>query len=118
MEKTKYTLKFINNGKEFEIPNWTVQKHEKAMVNALKATKDKELTSEQKENMLKFYIMLETLREIDDTVTIEDITGFFIHPENIVEFFNAVYYEGKQDIYFRKVEKSHQKKKKDTLKRT
>lgn len=116
MKKIKYTLKFVNNGKEFEIPNWTVQKHEKAMVHAIEAAKGKELTAEEKENMLKFYIMLETLKEIDENVTIEDITDFFIHPENIVEFFNAVYYEGKQDIYFRKVEKPPRKKK-DTLKK-
>jgi len=41
MTKIKYTMKFVNEGKEFEMPPWTVEKHEKAMVNAVKATKDK-----------------------------------------------------------------------------
>lgn len=116
MTKVKYTLKFVNNGKEFEIPIWTVAKHERAIVNAVARAKDKDLGEKEKEDILKFCIIWETLKEIDDKVTLEEISEFFIHPDNIVEFFNAVYYEGKKDIYFHKVEKPP-KEKKDTSKK-
>jgi len=116
MKKTKYTLEFVNEGKEFELPPWNVQKHERAMVNAVKATKDKKLSSAEKESKIKFYIILEALQEIDASVTFEDVSGFFVHPENIVEFFNAVYYEGKKDIYFHQEEKPPKKKKGTTKK--
>jgi len=117
MTKIKYTLKFVNEGKEFEMPPWSVKKHEKAMVNAVKETKDSKMTNAEKESTIKFYIILETLQELDASVTIEDVTGFFVHPENIVEFFNAVYYEGKQDIYFHQEEEKPPKKRKGTTKK-
>ena len=113
MKKVRYTLPFVNKGKAFVLPIWTTQKHEHAMVEAVKATKDKKMDEKEKENMLKYFIILETLQEIDDTVTIENVTKFFIHPENAVEMFNAVYYAGMKDIYFHQVEKPP-KNKKDT----
>ena len=116
MTKIKYTLKFVNEGKEFEMPPWTVEKHEKAMVNAVKATKDKKMSNAEKESMVKYQIILIALQEIDASVTIEDIIEFFVHPDNIIEFFNAVYYEGKKDIYFHQEEKPPKKKKGTTKK--
>jgi hypothetical protein len=117
MKKIKYTLKFVNDGKEFVLPEWNVQKHERAMVKAIEASKgNKEVTKDEKESMLKLYIILETLLEIDSTVEIEDVSKFFTHPENIVEFFNAVYYEGKHDIYFHQEEKPPKKRKGTTKK--
>ena len=116
MRKIKYTLKFVNEGKEFVIPEWNVQKHERAMVNAVKATKAKDISDSEKENMVKFYIILEALQEIDSSVTIEDVSGFFVHPDNIIEFFNAVYYAGKKDIYFHQEEKPPKKRKGTTKK--
>ena len=115
--KIKYTLPFVNEGKEFEIAPWSVQKHEHSMAKAVAVTKDnKEMSDDDKENMLKFYIILETLQEIDSSVVIEDVMNFFTHPENIVEMFNAVYYEGKKDIYFHKEVKPPSKKKGTTKK--
>ena len=108
----KYNLPFVNKNKPFELPNWSVQMHEKAMVEAVDATKDKkEMSGVEKENELKFYIILESLQKIDSTVTIENVKDYFTHPENIVDFFNAVYYAGKKDIYFRKADKPSKNKK-------
>ena len=101
MKGIKYKLPFVNSGKEFEIPNWTVEKHEKSIANALANTKDrKDLSNVQKENEVKYAIIYETLLEIDETVKIEFIREFFVHPDNLVEFFTAVYSAGKKDIYF------------------
>lgn len=114
--KQKLTLKFVNKGEAFEVENWTVLMHEHAMKKAVDATKDKKMSEMEKENELKYYIILESLQKIDSTVTIEDVKKFFTHPENIVEAFNMVYYEGKQDIYFHQEEKPPKKKKNTTKK--
>jgi len=111
MKEVKYTLPFVNKGKSFSVPDWSVQMHEGAMVKAVEATKGKKISEVKKENELKFYIILESLRKIDSTVTIENVKDYFSHPENIVDFFNAVYYAGKKDIYFRKAEKPPKNKK-------
>lgn len=114
--KQKLVLKFVNKGKPFEVVNWTVEMHEKAMVKAIEATEKSKMSEIEKENELKYYIILESLQKIDSTVTIDDVKKFFIHPENVVEAFNLVYYAGKQDIYFRKGKKSPSTKK-DTSKK-
>ena len=111
--KTEYSLKFVNKGKPFTVPNWTVQSHEHAMVKAVEATKDSKMSDIEKENELKYYVILETLQKIDSTVTIENVKEFFTHPENIVEAFNIVYYAGKQNIYFSKALNKKGKSKKD-----
>jgi hypothetical protein len=54
--------------------------------------------------------MYETLFEIDESVEIDDIRKYFMHPENMIEFFNAVYYAGKKNIYFRQEEKPPKRK--------
>jgi hypothetical protein len=117
MRRIKYTLPFVNKGKEFVIPNWTVEKHETAIANTVEFTKEnKELSDIQKENELKYYIIYETLIEIDKTVTVDQIREFFGHPDNLVEFFTAVYSAGKKEIYFRK-EENPPRKKSSTLKK-
>lgn len=111
MKKIKYTLKFVNKGKPFVVRDWTVEKHERAIAAALEVTKGREdLSSVQTENELKYAIMYEALVEIDKTVELDSIREFFVHPENMVEFFNAVYYAGKKNIYFREEEKPPKKK--------
>ena len=110
MRKIKYSLKFVNKGKPFVVTNWTVEKHEKAIALAIEYTKDKENASETiKENWLKYAIIYQTLVEIDETVTIEDVMKFFTHPENLVDAFNSVYYAGKKDIHFHESSKKVKK---------
>jgi hypothetical protein len=111
MKKIKYALKFVNKGKPFVISDWTVEKHERAIATALEFTKGrKDLNDTQKENELKYAIMYEALLEIDESVELDEVRKYFIHPENIVEFFNAVYYAGKKNIYFRQEEKPPKKR--------
>ena len=103
MRTIKYSLPFVNKGKPFEVTNWTVSKHEKAIALAIEHTKNiKNMSETDKENWLKYTIIYQTLVEIDESIKIEDIKEYFSHPENLVEMFNAVYYAGKKDIYFRK----------------
>jgi len=109
--KQKLTLKFVNRGKPFEVPDWTVEKHEKAIALAVEYTKNnKDLSEVRKENELKYAIIYETLLEIDKTVKIESVREFFTHPENLVDAFNLIYYAGKKDIHFHGGEKRPRKK--------
>jgi len=96
-KKVKYNLKFVNKGKPFTIPNWTTEKHETALSELVKNEKGK--TPKQLDNLFRYYVVLQTLREIDETVTIEQVKN--VHIENLVELFNVIYYAGKVDIVFR-----------------
>ena len=97
----KLSLKFVNDGKPFEVGPWTVQKHEDTM--RMIATDMKDASSEEQERSFQFYVLLVGLREIDETVTMTDIKS--LHPENVVELFTLVYLSGKVDVFF------HQKSK-------
>ena len=104
MKKELYTLKFVNKGKPFEIPIWTVDKHERAMAHLLQDHKTK--SAAEQDSLLRSYIIYETLVEIDPDVELEKIQA--LHPENLVDMFNAVYLAGKKDIHF--PQKSSKKK--------
>jgi len=96
MSKTKYTLEFVNDGKPFELPDWTVKKHEQALDRLIK--KHGEAAVDKQDRLLRTYIIYETLVEIDPDVNIEEIEN--MHPDNQVELFSAVYTAGKKDIHF------------------
>lgn len=99
-KRVRYSLKIVNNGKPFKISNWTVEKHEDALSELTKNEKGK--TTKQLDGLFRYYVILQTLQEIDENVTIEQVKG--IHVENIVELFNVIYNAGKVDIVFRKGE--------------
>jgi len=101
----KYTIKFVKNGEPFEMPDWTTKKHEAAIAECLKNCKD--LPAEEQDKELRFYIIYQTLHEIDDTVKLDTIRN--LHPEDLIELFEAVYNAGKRGIVFQ--EKSRTKKK-------
>lgn len=100
------TVKKFNNGKPFILPNWTVMKHKAVLENINKLPEN--TTEEDKDIEFQFFCIYEGLKVIDPSVELEDIKG--IHPMVLTELFNAVYEEGKCDIYFReKVKKSKSK---------
>lgn len=112
----KYTLKFVNNGDPFEMPDWTVEKHEKSLAKLTIAQKENKWTDEQAAKEYKFYVIHETLLEIDPNCTLEDVKSIR-HPATRIELFNAVYEAGKESIYyvppsdFRKGQKTQKSKK-------
>ncbi len=96
MSKQKYVLDFVNSGKPFELPNWTVERHESAMARLVKDYKDADASKQDR--LLRNYIIYEALLAVDESVKLDDIQK--MHPENLIELFNAVYLEGKKDIFF------------------
>jgi hypothetical protein len=93
-----YALDFVNEGKPFIFPKWTIDMHEAAMLNMIK--ENPEATDEEKESGFRYHVLLESLKQVDEEVKLEDVKD--LHPENLVVLFNAAYTSGKRDIYFRK----------------
>ncbi len=105
----KYKLKFVNKGKPFNMPHWTVGKHKAALATMI--TECKDMTEEERADEFNYYVIHETLKQIDPDVTIDDIKE--MHPEDLVALFNDVYSAGKEGIYdkdFHKGEKTPRKK--------
>jgi len=96
MTKKKYSLSFVKDGKPFEMPKWTVEKH-KRVLNRL--SKRKGLSQEEAEDFFQYYVIYESLSQIDSSVTLKSIKE--LHPEDLIALFNAVYNKGKEGILFR-----------------
>ena len=91
------TVKKFNSGKPFKLPNWTVMKHKTVLEEIHKLPKG---TSEViKDIEFQYWAIYESLKEIDPELDIENIKN--LHPIVLSQLFDAVYNEGKYDIYFR-----------------
>jgi hypothetical protein len=106
MTEKKYSLKIVNKGKPFVMPKWTVGKHRAAMSQMLAECKD--MSEEEKTEEFNYYVIYQTLKQIDNDVSLEDIKT--LHPEDLIQLFNDVYNAGKEGIYFRKGKKPKTKK--------
>ena len=94
----KYSLKFVNKGKPFAMPKWTVGKHKAALAHMMKECKD--MSEEDRTDEFNYYVIYQTLKQVDNDVTLEDIRN--LHPEDLILLFNDVYNAGKEGIYFQK----------------
>jgi len=91
----KLKLKFINEGKAFEIPLWTTKKHESALDKLVKDTKD--LSDKEKDREFKFYVIHESLLEVDPDCRMEDVKA--MHPTDTVDLFSVLYNAGRTGIW-------------------
>lgn len=107
MTKKKYSLDFVKNGNPFVMPKWTTKKHKAALVQMNKECDG--MSDEEKNDEFNYYIIFQTLKQIDPSVEISKIRE--MHPEDIIALFDAVYNEGRQGIYFQEGEKPKQRKK-------
>ena len=103
----KYSLKFVNKGKAFCMPKWTTGKHKAAL--AMMTKECKGMSNEEMNDRFNFYVIYQTLHQIDNNITIANIED--LHPEDLIELFNAVYNAGKEGIYFQSSPKKKGKKK-------
>jgi len=107
---TKYKLSFINKGKPFLMPKWTVGKHKAALAEMMNNCSN--LSDQEKEEEFTYYVIYQTLKQIDPSVSIDDIKS--MHPEDVVPLFDVVYNAGKEGIYFREGKNPRPKKSKST----
>lgn len=94
----KYNLKCVNKGKPFKMPDWTPEKHERALAKLVKAKKENKWTDKKTNAEFKYFVIHETLLELDPNCKFEKIPR---HPETIRDLFNAVYNAGKEDIFYK-----------------
>ncbi|MFW9853043.1 MAG: hypothetical protein ACFFDS_08875 [Candidatus Thorarchaeota archaeon] len=109
MLKQKFTLKFINNGDPFEMPNWTPEKHEAALSKLDVEQQKNKWNDRQADNEFKYYVIYETLVEIDPNCDFEKVRK--LHPATLIELFREVYYAGKENIYYQDFRKGHKAQK-------
>lgn len=102
----KLKLKFVNDGKAFDIPDWTTEKHESALAKLIKETKD--LTDDERDKKFKFYVVHESLLEIDPNCKFEDVVK--MHPIDIIELFTVLYNAGRTGIWEANFQKGTSKK--------
>lgn len=100
MTKIEYTFKYVNNGKPFEMPDWTVDKHTKALAKLAEYAKGKKMSKEDADDVFKYFIIHETFLELDPTCPLEKVMAIK-HPMDLIEWFNAVYNAGRQGIYYK-----------------
>ena len=105
----KYSLPFVNDGKPFELPPWTVIRHEAAINKCMEAVKGKSPEFQDKE--LRFYVILESLQVIDDSVTIQQIKE--MHVDDMLALFEEAYNAGKRGILFQEQPPGKSKKSKE-----
>jgi hypothetical protein len=95
MSEKRLKLKFVNEGKAFSIPSWTTKKHETALDKLVKDTKD--LPDKEKDREFKFYVIHESLLEVDPNCKMEDVRA--MHPTDTVDLFSVLYNAGRTGIW-------------------
>ena len=96
MKKEKYSLKFVNNGKAFLMPDWTVEKQE-ALLDVMSKYDDlQEKNIKEFNRIWRVELILLSLHEIDDSVTKENIIK--LHPDDFLELATTVYDAGRKGI--------------------
>lgn len=107
----KYSLDFVNEGKEFKITNWTIEKHTSALDRLAQLIKEKgEMSNKDSDIWFKRYVVYEALLEIDEDVKIEKIID--MHPLDFLQLFSDVYNAGRKGIYHINPPKATSKKQK------
>jgi len=95
----KYSVKFVNGGKPFDMPEWTVAKHEDFLNEMLPYEEKVKLNILKKDDFDKIFrakMVLKTLTEIDSKVTEKDLMS--LHPDDFISLWMAVYNSGKKGI--------------------
>ena len=107
----KYEVDCVNNGKAFDFPPWTNQKH-KAVLSIVAKYQDK-LEEKELDEKYRRILVLTALKDIDPGVTEDDLDS--IHPDDLLALFTAAYMSGRKGIIskdFRKAQKKSQEQKK------
>jgi len=98
MSKT-YSLKFLNGGSPFVMPEWTLKKHEELLEEMIPLDEQLKLKVIKQNDYDKKYrlnMMLLSLKQIDQKVTEKDLME--LHPDDFIDLWVAVYNSGKKGI--------------------
>lgn len=102
MKDEKISLSFVNKGKEFSLPKMTVERHQEYLIK-LKDIEEKYKDEQKKDIEANIALVLETLKMIDDNVSMDDIKK--MHPQDLAELSIMIFNAGRElggDKGFRK----------------
>ena len=94
-----YSLKFVLEGKTFEMPTWTVDKHEKLLEEMIpfdEQLSTLKITQKEYERQYRLRMILTSLHAIDIKVSEKDLQE--LHPDDFIELWIACYNSGKRGI--------------------
>lgn len=95
----EYNIVFVNAGKSFSMPEWTVRKHEKLMESMIpydEKVRDTKMTQTDYDKLYRIKMILLSLCEVDPKVTDKDLQT--MHPDDFIDLWIAVYNSGKKGI--------------------
>jgi hypothetical protein len=96
-EEQEYKISFVNKGKPFKLSRWTVKKHNDILRKSAQYEKDNpDMNEEERLNKYQTYLILEGLKEIDESVKEDDIED--MHPIDRNELFAAIFNNGREGI--------------------
>ena len=117
MKKTKYNISFVLDGKDFELNDWTVGKHEQVLKEIAELKKKNEKISEKElDEKYRTILILKGLNEVDPNVTEDNLKN--LHPDDMLALFSAVYLQGKRGILAEESNPFRKKKTKNTKSKT
>lgn len=97
MSDGKYKLSFVNDGKPFDLSNWSVKKHNDVLKKmAAYEEKHSKLSEEDKDDMFQNVLILRGLQDVDKTVKISNLET--MHPQDKKALFTAIYFTGREGI--------------------
>jgi hypothetical protein len=95
----KYSIVCINEGKPFDMPKWSVDKHEKlleCMIALEEKLKLKIIEQKDYDKQYRLKMILLSIHEIDPNVTEKDLQE--LHPDDFIDLWMAVYNSGKRGV--------------------
>lgn len=95
----KYSLKCVLDGRDFEMPQWSVKKHE-ALLESMIEYDEKlgkgEIAQKDFDRKYRLNMILLSLKEVDPNVKESDILE--MHPDDFIDLWMSVYNSGKKGI--------------------
>lgn len=96
-QKGKYQISFVNNGKPFDLDNWSVKKHKDVLKKMARYEEEhKGLSEEEKDDMFQDMLILRGLKDIDPNLKSKDFE--LMHPQDKKALFTAIYFSGREGI--------------------
>jgi len=95
----QYSLKFVNEGKSFEMPLWTVAKHElllEMMIPLDEKLRLNVIKQKDYDKMYRLQMILLSMHDVDLKVTENDLKS--MHPDDFIDLWYAVFNSGKSGI--------------------
>ena len=94
MGNKKIKLSFVNDGKSFTVPHFTVKANEELLEDLVELEKKYGRNTEKYNKEINKHIVVRALQTVDDSITIDDINN--MHPDDYITLFNMIWSGGRE----------------------